>query len=775
MRRLTIYIALTLSFSLALSALEIQLADGCGRNAQAAATILRDCLTDIPTADQLVIQLACNRQFAEEEWELRKEGPVLHLTAGQYGFTLAAANFLEQCDVLMLCPGDVEKDAANIPSKLNLHSVRTSFALRGVNYASRMDNGRFAALRFLNSQCDYPMAEENGTRELFGGPKFCHTFHLYFNPKGRDFREHPEWFAEIGGQRCAFVPGKRSKAQLCLSNAELRREFTARLRARIIADREKAAHQGTGAPFIYDISMNDSNLNSVCTCKACSALLAKHQGVHSAVMLDFVNEIAAALEPDYPELRFSTLAYYYNELPPTDGIRPRANVLIVLCDTASNYCQPIDSPVNQQFANKVKAWSEIAQNLRIWDYNINYNKPVELPYNSEDVYASDLQFFRAHNVTEMFSEHEEDVLADCRDYKFHLYTALMQNPDADVEFLKQRFARIAYGPAAPLFLEYRTLLRNSQEQHQTNLDWNAATIDYSNLDLATIARAQDLFDQGEKLLAEQPRRLRRWRFARLSLDRATLIHKGALMREYLQTHGNSLEGYPFSDLTAIAKRIQTVLATETPLRIPPKDRKRFEKEMADELAAMTIPLPEKVLQPAAKFAHLPRERVFEYAFDGATIHKNLAKFAPDATAEGGFALCLPIDGQNTTFEHHCFPMPFGIQDRGKGKNVWSCNLPATEVLPGYHWYHLGQVFLQGAKLRFFACGSWIVQQYLNDIFTRPGMDNACFDIYLNAKFTGPHFPGGKENEENAVWFSRLVLVKTVSDQPPAKVPPKRLD
>ncbi|MBO4345161.1 MAG: DUF4838 domain-containing protein, partial [Victivallales bacterium] len=474
-------------------------------NAQSAVRLLSEELKGLPGGEEARIVLRHDAKLKDEEFILAGDSGTVTVTAGKYGFVPATAYYLDKlCGIIFMTP--FEKETANAKVATRFAEVRRlpAFDLRDLYFTTGMDGGRFSALRGMNSHGDYTaeFCRNNGMLNRYGGPKFCHTFHLYY-PTEKYFDAHPEWYSEIDGKRYRGAP---RRTQLCMSNKELRKAFAAKLLATIAEDRRKAAELHVDPPYVYDVSQNDCHF--FCTCAECTRLKEQYGGRYSGLLLDFVNEIAADVTAVHPEIKITTFAYFETELPPS-GIKPHPNVIIVLCDTISNTVKPIRDPENSLFAGKVRDWSKIATGLRIWDYDVNYERPTnELPYDNEDVFQDDLRFFREHRATQFFVEFEFPVTSDARDYKLYLLTELIADPDADVAAAKKRFTDAYYGAAGSLFLRYRELLRQSQARHNTFLSWSATKTLYTHLDYATVNEAQRLFDEGERLLADDAARLR---------------------------------------------------------------------------------------------------------------------------------------------------------------------------------------------------------------------------------------------------------------------------
>ena len=143
-----------------------------------------------------------------------------------------------------------------------------------------------------------------------------HTFDLLLPPE-KYFAEHPEYYALIDGKRTA----KHLYSQPCLSNPDVLRIMIEGIRS-WLRDNPEAR--------LVSVSQNDSFvIGSYCTCPACRAVN-EEEGAPSGSLIRFVNAVAEALEPEFPEVTFDTLAYQYSTQPPK-LTHPRHNVAIRMC------------------------------------------------------------------------------------------------------------------------------------------------------------------------------------------------------------------------------------------------------------------------------------------------------------------------------------------------------------------------------------------------------------------------------------------------------------
>src|SRR4030042_996518 len=93
--------------------------------------------------------------------------------------------------------------------------------------------------------------------------------------------------------------------QLCLSNPDVLKIITERIRKKM---RENPEY------LIYDVSQNDGA--EPCQCDKCQAIV-KKEGSESGIMIWFVNQVAEAIEEEFPDKFIGTLAYRYQRTAPT--------------------------------------------------------------------------------------------------------------------------------------------------------------------------------------------------------------------------------------------------------------------------------------------------------------------------------------------------------------------------------------------------------------------------------------------------------------------------
>lgn len=359
------------------------------------------------------------------------------------------------------CETVPEASAFAVPGDLDVvekPAFETRYSSWRVNHPSRDEASRamMAKYRFDSSR-----------EARFGGgsPRWlkkngnCHTF-FRFVPPEEHFAAHPEWFSEIGGVRV----GVRSQTQLCWSNRELVAFIVDEIRRRLREDPE--------AKFV-GISQEDHAFWCQCAeCRRC----AEEEGSPAGPNLKFVNAIAEALEAEFPDVTFETLAYQFTRRPPKN-IRPRRNVTVCLCSFECSFSMPFAESAHAStaaFREDLRKWGEICESLMVYDYSTDFRNYL-MPFPNLYSLAPNYRLFRDCNVRWLYSQGAADGFhAEFGELKPWLIGKLMWNPDQPVEPLVDRFVEGYYGAAAPQVRRYlRELYGALNVGPEHNVDFEA--------------------------------------------------------------------------------------------------------------------------------------------------------------------------------------------------------------------------------------------------------------------------------------------------------------
>jgi len=329
---------------------------------------------------------------------------------------------------------------------------------------------------------------------------FAHSFSMLV-PTDQYFATHPEYFSEIGGKR---VPG-----QLCLSNPDVVQIAIAKVREVLKAN-----------PGVRFISVAQNDGAPLCECPLCSAVT-EEQGSKSGPLLNFVNQIADAIAPDFPDVKITTLAYLDTFMPPKN-IKPRPNVVIHLATDSHAWEQPfLTVDETQKFQTALKAWNALGAHIFIWDYTVNYSHFLA-PMPDMPVVTPDMRFYIAHGVTGIMLEgaYINPGGSDAA-LKSWVWAQQMWDPSLDTQALIRDFNYGYYGAAAPPMQQYQDLEWDTWVQnHHGSMTSPDGGIRYSPtspwLTGDFLTQATALFQQAEQL-ATDPETSRRVAVAKLAI------------------------------------------------------------------------------------------------------------------------------------------------------------------------------------------------------------------------------------------------------------------
>jgi hypothetical protein len=283
-----------------------------------------------------------------------------------------------------------------------------------------------------------------GYREQPGGIESYWSVHTFFPlmPPAEFFKKHPEYYSLIEGKRTF------ERAQLCLTNPDVLRIIIERIKKRMIESPEY---------LIYDVSQND--WYNPCQCDKCQAIV-KEKGGESGLIIWFVNQVAEAVEKDFPDKFIGTLAYQYTRTPPKD-IKPRHNVVVRLCSIECCFAHDFKScPENKSFLDDLKGWSAIAPHMYIWDYVVNFSHYV-MPYPNFRVLQSNIQSFRDNNAIGIMEQAAyQSRGGEFSELRSYLVSKLLWNPECNTEEVINDFMYGYYGRSGKLVRQYFDLLHN---------------------------------------------------------------------------------------------------------------------------------------------------------------------------------------------------------------------------------------------------------------------------------------------------------------------------
>ena len=392
------------------------------------------------------------------------------------------------------------------------------------NYFDFRDNPRFAVKSRLNGHSS-PIPEKQGGHMAYTW--YVHTFENLV-PTSVWGESHPEYFALFEGKRCTLGGGR---TQLCLTNPEV---LAIAIES---ARKELRAHPETS---IISISQNDWYTN--CQCDACRAMDLK-EGSPAGTLLRFVNAIAEALEEEFPNVIFDTLAYVYTRPTPTIT-KPRHNVCVRLCSIECCFSHSFetcdedrslplpDGSRSTSFIQDLRNWGSYHDRLYIWDYTTCFAH-YPAPHPNWRVLQPNMQAFVRNNVRGVFEQANGARRGgtDLNELRSYIITKLLWDADCDVRQHMKEFTDYYYGAAGEYILEYIDALCDKAEQDNIHVGFNDNT-DTPLFSEEMLDKLDAIMDKAEA--AVQGDALRAWRVgkARLSVRYVRMKNRTMLKKQF---------------------------------------------------------------------------------------------------------------------------------------------------------------------------------------------------------------------------------------------------
>ena len=344
-----------------------------------------------------------------------------------------------------------------------------------------------------------------------------HTFHQLVPPE-EYFDSHPEYFSLVHTPEHPEGIRLKERSQLCLTHPEV---------LKLVIQRVKETLREHPEANIISVSQND--WGNPCSCPACAAV-DREEGSRAGSLLRFVNQVAQAIEEEFPQVAVDTLAYFYTRSAPRIT-RPRKNVIVRLCSIECGFNHPLseDQPEAYQFfpdtqdgyekksfVQDLTDWSRICNRLYIWDYVTNFTHYL-LPFPNFHVLGENIRFFISRGVKGIFEEGNasQSRTGELNQLRQYLLAKLLWDPSYDLEQGASEFLAGFYGMAAPAMGEYLRLVQEKAPGDSRPMGIYCSPRD-GFLPDRFVERAEEIFARA-MAMAENEKILQRVREAYLSV------------------------------------------------------------------------------------------------------------------------------------------------------------------------------------------------------------------------------------------------------------------
>lgn len=265
-----------------------------------------------------------------------------------------------------------------------------------------------------------------------------HMWHNVVKENMAILREHPEYFAEVGGKRTGFVIGADGKpaldpggnptidiyAKLELANPAVRKMFV---------DYALAGFRARTELDMMSLDPSDGGGHS-------ESEAARKLGTVSDAVFGMANEVARAVQSEFPGKMVGLLAYNYHIAPPAFALEPNVYVELTAGFNMSRY----------SYAELFDMWPRKARHIGFYEYFSVYDWDQDkLPGGriaSIRWLRERIPYYAALNAASISAQSGNSWGPHGRGY--YLASRLLWNPQADADAILADFYDRAYGPAA---------------------------------------------------------------------------------------------------------------------------------------------------------------------------------------------------------------------------------------------------------------------------------------------------------------------------------------
>ncbi|MDD3999387.1 MAG: DUF4838 domain-containing protein [Bacilli bacterium] len=308
--------------------------------------------------------------------------------------------------------------------------------------------------------------------------------------------QHPDWYSPDG-------------SQLCLSNDEMREEFT-RVIIELIKNNKDSNY----------IMLGQEDINTFCSCPDCTEKIKTYK--ESGVMMHFVNQVAddvqAYIDENEPGrvMFLGTFGYHKTEeapvkvnenneyVPIDESVMPRDNVMVMVAPIRACNSHNYYADCNTDTERILKGWGVVAKDhMFTWVYNKIFAQYF-LPLNNFSTLKQN--YIILDEVGSQFVYHQgnkETQSASFQELKCYVQAKLMWDVSLNPEELAADFIKVYYKDAADKFMEYFQLMRFTHAIWEDAEDTHAYNSGSRSLNTFTNQHwTRDLLDKFDNLFEE---------------------------------------------------------------------------------------------------------------------------------------------------------------------------------------------------------------------------------------------------------------------------------
>ena len=361
---------------------------------------------------------------------------------GDEGYQLAAIAFLRQVVGYDMLADDTvlyEKDGTTLPDMELIE--RPDFDYRQISQP--VGNGRYGM--------GY---SDNGIMMSVNGGVWHNSFQ--YLPPETWAEDYPEWYTPDGRTQSSATGGQ-NPGQLCYTAHGNEKGTYQKMIDTAFEVLKKTVDAN---PTLSNVTLTQEDNYDACDCDACMAEAEKYGGSVNGPVIKFVNALAEKLEDylgDTRRVTISFFAYRATAQSPTvrnsdgtysaiDGIHCHPNVGVIIAPIEASYSHSFYESVNTTYAENIKSWSAVCDNIYMWLYATNFAYYM-FPAGTWDTVAETYRFCKENNAVFMYNEGQwnTNAVSHFSKLKEYLDSRLLVDVNLNYGELVDRFFANYYG------------------------------------------------------------------------------------------------------------------------------------------------------------------------------------------------------------------------------------------------------------------------------------------------------------------------------------------
>ncbi|NQU11682.1 DUF4838 domain-containing protein [bacterium] len=409
---------------------------------------------------KLDIPHGVTRDKKEEGYVIHARGNTLVLAGNEegkyYGTYYAVAAFLHRLGVRWYMPGDFGEivPVRKTIEIRNLHVRRQpDFALRTWwGYQTPAMYSQESLWKLRNGMQVEPLIETAGDS----------TIRAYM-PDQELAKDHPEYFAKNAA-------GELDLAYPNLSNPDVPKLVAEKMKARIKQIKEQTGHLPESLGIAPDDGMPlDYRPESLKLNQGFPEIVGR-EGVISELSVSeewfaFINQVAAEVAKEYPEVLLASNGYANRNTPP-QGVKLHPNLTILYASIWADTLKALDSPRSWHSAVQaacIKRWTELNPRVHFYGYIYGMLGTMLTPIPTVRKLERDFPFYKKCGVWGFVDEQKPAVYMQHGIPTYYLRARLEWDADLNVRAVEDEFYAQWYGPAAKPARAYWDALEDAMQ------------------------------------------------------------------------------------------------------------------------------------------------------------------------------------------------------------------------------------------------------------------------------------------------------------------------